>query len=172
MGKIVNRSELAEILGKSLPTISAWVARAGFPVIEEGRQGKEWKFDTAQVIDWIEQQAVANVIGDAAKIDYEEARRRKMVAEATLAEIEVDRLSATVAPVDDIVAMVGMQFANVRTRLLAIPSNCAMALARARKPAEASAIVQEAVIDAMSELTLDSRDEVQKVADAAAAELA
>ncbi|MAF71094.1 terminase small subunit [Alteromonas australica] len=42
----VNRAELADILGCSLPTITSKVQR-GMPCLQRGQRGKEWTFDTA-----------------------------------------------------------------------------------------------------------------------------
>jgi len=52
MGKIVNRSGLAEVFEVSLPTVTAWV-REGMPFVERGGQGKPWQFDTAECIEWV-----------------------------------------------------------------------------------------------------------------------
>lgn len=53
-GVCVNRSALAELCGVSLPTIDAWV-RQGMPFLRRAdrKNGLEWQFDSAAVIDWI-----------------------------------------------------------------------------------------------------------------------
>ena len=52
-GKRVNRAELAEILGVSLPTVDAFVKR-GAPYVSKAdrEKGIPWEFDTAAVIEW------------------------------------------------------------------------------------------------------------------------
>ncbi|MFH0302903.1 terminase small subunit [Bradyrhizobium sp. 31Argb] len=52
MGKVVNRQELADIFGYSLPTISAWVEN-GMPVKSHGGRGKQFEFDTEDVLKWL-----------------------------------------------------------------------------------------------------------------------
>ena len=53
-GKNVNRAELAEILGVSLPTVDAYVKR-GLPYVRQADRDKgiQWQFDTAAVIGWL-----------------------------------------------------------------------------------------------------------------------
>lgn len=89
----INRAELAGICNCSLPTVDAWV-RKGCPVVARGGKGKEWQFDSAAVIDWRIERAVADVANVTAtaegSITKEEADRRKAVAQAVVAEVEAD----------------------------------------------------------------------------------
>ena len=51
---LVNKRELAGMLGVSLPTISAWIDRyPDLPVAERGTNGREWKFDAVAVRDFL-----------------------------------------------------------------------------------------------------------------------
>jgi phage terminase Nu1 subunit (DNA packaging protein) len=43
----VNRTELAEVLGVSMPTITAWLGE-GMPYVEGGGKGKPFVFDTVE----------------------------------------------------------------------------------------------------------------------------
>lgn len=53
-GELVNKRELAAILGISQPTLADWIDRhADFPVVERGTNGKEWRFDAAAVAEFI-----------------------------------------------------------------------------------------------------------------------
>jgi phage terminase Nu1 subunit (DNA packaging protein) len=170
MSKIVNRSELAEIFGKSLPTVSAWITR-GCPVVERGGRGREWQFDTAAVHDWLMTNAVAAASGDTSKMDIDEARRRKLAAEATMAEIDVDQRLARLVTVEDSRRVIGAQCAMVRTRLLAMPSTWAPRLHRIKTIAEIAEVMTAAVVEALEELSADTREQVQQLADMAAQEM-
>lgn len=92
-GRLVNRADLASICSVSLPTVDAWVEK-GCPYVERGSKGREWKFDSAAVIDWRIQRAVENAVSgyedESGKISREEADRRKAVANAITAEIGAD----------------------------------------------------------------------------------
>ncbi len=93
-GRIVNRAGLANICAVSLPTIDAWV-RKDCPVVERGGSGREWKFDTAAVIDW----RIAKAMSDAAAgmsgekggvTTKDQADTRRAIALAIKAEVEAD----------------------------------------------------------------------------------
>jgi hypothetical protein len=43
----VNRRQLADILGISMPTVTAWVGE-GMPFTREGSKSAEWEFDTRE----------------------------------------------------------------------------------------------------------------------------
>ncbi|MGF7175858.1 terminase small subunit [Azospirillum doebereinerae] len=92
-GSRVNRAELADVFGVSLPTIDSWV-RDGCPFAEKGAKGREWAFETANVHRWLVDRAVADVAagyeGEIGGITAEEAKRRKAVADAVVAEIGAD----------------------------------------------------------------------------------
>jgi phage terminase Nu1 subunit (DNA packaging protein) len=48
--QLVNKKELAALLGCALPTIAAWVDRyPDFPVQERGTNGRQWLFDPSEV---------------------------------------------------------------------------------------------------------------------------
>jgi phage terminase Nu1 subunit (DNA packaging protein) len=50
-GKIVNKSELAEILGISERTLTSY-QKSGLPIEVEGGRGNSHQYDTKEVIDW------------------------------------------------------------------------------------------------------------------------
>ena len=47
----MNRAEVAEFYGASLPTIDAWV-RKGCPYIEKGSRGRPYRFNLGEVMEW------------------------------------------------------------------------------------------------------------------------
>ncbi|GJE45935.1 terminase small subunit [Methylobacterium soli] len=92
-GRELNRVDLASLCGVSLPTVDGWI-KIGCPFLERGSKGREWKFDSAAVIDWRMQRAVESAVagyaGEGDKVLKEEADRRKAVAAAITAEIAAD----------------------------------------------------------------------------------
>ena len=96
----VNRTELSNLLGCSLPTINSKVS-SGMPYVQKGGRGKEWIFDTSEVIDWEKNHAVSNAVGDLSKVDADEMKLRKLAAETTIVEIEAAKQKGEVAPVED-----------------------------------------------------------------------
>jgi phage terminase Nu1 subunit (DNA packaging protein) len=98
MGWEVNRNELAEVFGVTPPTVTAWVER-GCPYLAGGRKGRVWLFDTAAVARWREEQARQEAQEPTAAVPLEEAQRRREVALAELAELDLaDRRAAREGP--------------------------------------------------------------------------
>jgi len=129
MGKIVNRQELADIFGYSLPTISAWIDD-GLPVETHGGRGKQFEFDTEKCLKWLlareraerKQKAAASVVEGDESITIDKARLRHEIAKAKTAEIELATKMGLVRPVSMIARVLSNEIANARARLLAIPS--------------------------------------------------
>ena len=92
-GRSVNRADLASLCSVSLPTVDSWVEK-GCPYIERGSKGREWKFDSAVVIEWRIQRAVENAVSgyedESGNVSKDEADRRRAVANAITAEIAAD----------------------------------------------------------------------------------
>lgn len=47
----LNKSEVAQFFGVSLPTVDAWL-RDGMPLVSEGTNGRAWEFQASQVWAW------------------------------------------------------------------------------------------------------------------------
>jgi phage terminase Nu1 subunit (DNA packaging protein) len=149
-GKIANLAELVLIFGVAEQTARKWVAK-GCPVIQKGGLGGEWKFSTADVSSWlVAQQKRAK---SEEHVDLEEARRRKLAAEAEREEIEVAKLRGEVIPVDMVARIIGDQFTACRARLLSIPTKLAPVLVSSADMAECRTLLETAVDEALHELT-------------------
>lgn len=117
-GKIVNRTELAQILGVSLPTINAWV-NDKMPFVSRGGRGKDWQFDTADVIQWRAERAASEAGGaldDIDSIDKEIAR----------VKLERERLkyateAALVVPLDQLERRLSVVFAEIKAAMRNLP---------------------------------------------------
>lgn len=122
---IVNRAQLAEILGVSRPTIDARIER-GMPIEVKGSKGKEAKFDTEAVIKWHIDQALADFRppepgDDGAKISHKELARQKLEAETTIAQLELAKKLELVVLVEDVAATIADGLAKTRAALLNLP---------------------------------------------------
>ncbi len=99
---------------------------------------------------------VAPLLTDAGPLDdgqsIEEARRRKMSAEARLAEMNVEKTAGRLLDRTDVDAAVMGAFARVRARLLAVPHKCAPLVVGLGAP-EASEVIRQAVYEALNELS-------------------
>src|SRR3954453_4794819 len=110
-GRDVNQVELADIFGVSTVTIRTW-ERRGLPVVTKGRKGAAGVYNTAEVAKWREQQAAGAAAGDDNSVDEAEGKRRKIVAEARLAELELAREEGALVEIDAVAAEVGSVLAR------------------------------------------------------------
>lgn len=100
-------------------------------------------------------QAAERIALSVAPFDLNEARRVKENYLALLSQLEYDQKSGAVVAVQDVAKVWGEILARVRTRLLAIPAQCAPQAQRAKTVPEAQGVIQSAVTEALEELTAD-----------------
>lgn len=143
----VTRAELADILGVAKTTVDAWVSR-GAPFVERGAgKGSRWAFDVAAVVEWrIEEKAkeVARRFEEAgAAGSREDAERRRAVALATLAEIELDERLGRVVLVSDAAEASASFVQVIRTGLANAAFKIAGRAASMGNPAQIQLMVED-----------------------------
>jgi len=123
----LNKTQVSDLLGCTLPTVDAKVRR-GMPFEERGRRGgKDWVFDSAAVVEWERQQAVLNS-GGSGGADEDELKRRKLAAETGKAELELAKAKGEVAVLADVERAVARAFAEVRVSMRNIPQRVVVSL--------------------------------------------
>lgn len=153
-GVEVSKADLARMFGVSLNTIGQWVNK-GCPWITKGCPGKQWTFNTAEVVAWREEHVAQQVQGDTSQLDIEEARRRKMAAEAAMMELDLAKRRGEVLEVEAVAEVIGDDYANVRAKLLSLPTKLAPILVGIEDPAECLMLIERGVTEALEELTAD-----------------
>lgn len=152
--KWIPQKELQEITGLSRPVLAEWANRPGCPKkVVNGRTLYAWP-------DWNEWRFQEGRRSKAPE-DVEEAKARKLAAEAELAEIERDRERGLLVPVVDVEREVGVVFDRLRAKLVALPGKWGPMLVGCRTIAEATARLEPAVHDAMADLSY-AGDEVSE----------
>ncbi|WP_441253618.1 terminase small subunit [Bradyrhizobium sp. 613_E4_N2_2] len=158
-GQKVNRTQLADVFGVSLPTIDVWT-RTGCPSDQKGAgPGKPWVFDTADVAAWREQRAREDATGDEVS-DERELKRRKLAAETGKAELEFAIAKGEVAPVREFERAQAGLMASIRQNILQVPSRAVLQLLgetdeRTFKSKLAAELTLALETAAESDLTLD-----------------
>lgn len=164
----VNRKGLSDILGISLPTVTAWVDQ-GMPFTREGSKSAEWEFDSRECVEWFaankfKMKARGPAPGEdpfnedgTTRETIEEAERRKMIAQADKAEVQVAKEAGLLVPIDEVAATVAEENARVRARLLTLPNELRPKvltfLAHDRKAAEQLlADAEGVVLEALGEI--------------------
>ncbi|WP_430430204.1 terminase small subunit [Oceanicaulis sp.] len=155
----VNRAKVAEIFGVAVDTVSAWVKR-GCPVLQIGRKGIQWKFNTADVSDWLVQDALRQATSpdgedanaEAINIAVEKARREQY--EADLAELRLRKERGELIELETIMSAVRSEYAVVRTRFGSLPGRLAAQLDPERA-IELQPVIADQVDDILRELSVD-----------------
>jgi len=114
-GQKVNRQQLAAVFGISLPTVDAW-RRAGCPYLAKGGSGREWTFDTADVAEWREQRAREEASGSDVQ-DEAALRKRKLIADLKIVELEALAKMGELAPVADMERALTRVMAEMQSKL-------------------------------------------------------
>lgn len=165
----VNRTELAAILGVSMPTITAWLGEdPPLPYVEGGGKGKPFVFSTTEAIEWWcenkrrrKHTGPSNFDGPGdAPESYEEAERRKMIATADKAELELAKAAGRVVEITDVTQSIAEMHVKVRTRLLSIGNKVRVRVTAyfgGDKTAEEAvvSVVEEVVTEAIGEIRDD-----------------
>ena len=124
MQETVSQVELATLLDVTPKTIRAW-QRQGCPVEAKGRRGVPSRYSVAAVVRWREDQVRLAAAGDLSAMDADEARRRKLAADAALAELELCRQRDEVVELEHVEKVVGAALATTRARLLQVGAKVA-----------------------------------------------
>ena len=148
----LNRMELAEFFDLSLPSIDARV-RKGMPFESKGGRGKEWVFESADVVAWEKQQAVNNAIGDTALVDSEELKQRKLAAETSIAEIEAAKARGEVLEIDAVVKVITNDYITLKQRLRQVAQRLAPLVVGETDELEVKQTISEEIDDALTELS-------------------
>lgn len=155
-GLILNRTELAEVFAVAPTTVDGWTRR-GAPVLKRatgrGSGATAWQFESAAIVEWLREQSVKNAIGDLTKIDTAEARRRKVAAEAALAELELAERRRDLVEVAAVETVWCGLVGNFKARLLVMPSKLAVKVASLSEPPIVRATLEDAIYEALAELS-------------------
>jgi len=111
-GQILNRTQLSDVFGVSMPTIDDWV-RKGCPVVSRGGRGREWQFNSAEVRGWRDDDIRTERDGTR-NATVEELKRRKLEAETETAELDLAKAKHLVVPVEQYERALSKAFGEVR----------------------------------------------------------
>ena len=122
----LNRSELAEYMGVSMPTIDTW-RKEGLPVLERGGPGRQWAFDLPAVVKWYGDRRASQAAGDA-PTDLTAIELRTASAKMLKAELELAQARGEVAPIREFERAQAAAFAQVRSNVMNVPQRVVIQL--------------------------------------------
>lgn len=138
-------------MGITPPTLDEWVRR-GCPAVEKGGRGRAWRFNTAEVIKWREQDVREAALGVEVSTEAE-LRRRKLEAETGLVELEFAQARGAVILVEEFERALAKGFGEVRSRLRStLPSRVAGRIAALTSETEIKAVLREEIDEALDVL--------------------
>lgn len=157
--KTLSKIDLAAALGVSTQTLDQWLGR-GMPYVSKpGAGSRSYSFDLSEVLRWRLDYERAKMDAETDETDLDEAKRRRAVAEARIAEMQADREAGQLLLREDVDAAVVGAFARVRARLLAIPGKVAP-IVQGQPTPEAAETIRKAVYEALRELSETSVSEL------------
>ena len=148
----VSQIELAALLGVTPKTIRSW-QRAGMPVEQRGRRGVASRYSVADCVEWAIQRAEAQARAMPDDADFEQARARKVAAEAGLAEIALAKARGEVVELDTAAKAVGAALATTRARLLQIGAKVAPQADLQPDEATLQALLDDAIHEAIEPIS-------------------
>lgn len=140
-GEVVNKARLCLLTGRSRPQIDRWIIE-GCPVVEAAKdKGGEWKFNTAQVFDWLELRSEA----DDEKIDLNDERARLAREQADHQALKNAALRSELLPADEVIAGWQSAIGRARALLLGIPTASAVQIVVAARQHDDGSEAERAV---------------------------
>lgn len=149
-GSLVNLVGLRKVMGVTDTDVKNFIAN-GMP--HEGGKGRSYKFNTAECFHWrmaferkkLESQFLSMIPDDEpeAKMTHTEAKRRREVAIALKAELELANERKQVANIEDLTAMFSDALVNVRANLTSMSSRLAGVLSHQDEDAVAKLLDSE-----------------------------
>lgn len=165
----VNAAKLAELYDVDPRTVTNWVNSD--PPCPSEKKGRERLFETAKVAAWRERRAAAEAIAEAQKqkpTDEADAKLRKLMAEAILAEIAVREKEGELVPRDIVDDVAGQMADRLRAVCINAPSAYALDLERVGIPPETAQEVLEKLADDLVRALRGAVDEPEAELDDAA----
>ena len=139
-------NEAAYRLGMTGQSVGVWATKEGAPVIlKGGRRYAIWP----RFPEWYREQ----IQRATAPADLEEAKARKLAAEAELAEYQLAQARGEFIAVADLTTRVGPMLDTFRAKLLAIPGRLAPHVVACRDIADARDLLERELAVVLEELS-------------------
>lgn len=151
----LTRRDVGTLFGHRDRTIELWILNHGLPVHHTAESGKQF-FVKEDVLNWYSEYEKTKAHRVTATHSFDEAKTRKMVADAMLAELELARETKKVVEVDAVVDIVKHQYANVRAKLLAIPTRVAPQIYLMDNITDVQTMLEQVINETLEELQEDA----------------
>lgn len=148
--------QLAQYFGVSRQTVHVWL-KEGMPLKKRGAPGRAHQFETSEVIRWYKDKAVkaATADGDSDLMNIEEAKRRKIAAEAGIVEINLAKARGEVVPLEEVERELANKFAQFRSRIRKVPERCVLRVIGEKNQSKIKSEILDEIDQCLEELSLE-----------------
>lgn len=95
MGRVVNKKDLADLIGVTERTLTDWQKEEEFPIILDAERGYENQYDTEAIIKWM-------IVREVRKVSRETQKDRLSRLQGDKLEIELAKENGTLVPANEI----------------------------------------------------------------------
>jgi hypothetical protein len=142
----VTFSQFAKFKGVTNQYVHKWASSSGFPIVD----GK-FELEVAERVWQRRPQSRQK------KIDFEEARTKKMEADARLAEMSADTMASQLVETQSVVETWERSFAKIKTKMTALPNKMGPILAVQDDPKIVTNQLKNAINKILNELATNAR---------------
>lgn len=151
--------EASALIGIHRNTLTAWL-KDGCPAERKANAelGIAWEVHLPDVIEWMAQrrvEAAVSSLDGGEKVSEDEARRRRVLAQAIQEEIKADEALRRVVQIADVCDRVASEYAAVRSHLQAVGSKVAGKAATLTSAPEIQGLVDDAIREALEAMQYD-----------------
>ncbi|CUW87506.1 terminase small subunit [Agrobacterium genomosp. 2] len=132
--RTVSVKQCSLLLNRDRNTIQKWLDQ-GCPFVTHADRnlGVAWELDLAEVVRWLEERAArtaAEKFGDTedGKMSKEEADRRKAVAGAVVAELEMVEKLRTVIPISTVLDLWAKDYSEIKAKAMSLGDKIAVSV--------------------------------------------
>lgn len=124
--RLVSVKQAATLLNRDRNTVQKWLDR-GCPFVTKGDRalGIAWELDLADVVKWLEERAGENAAEKFAsstggQVSEDEAKRRKALAQAVVAELDMLERLDTIVLKSDVLDLIAAYYGEIKSKLMSI----------------------------------------------------
>jgi len=166
---MLNMAAICILFGVANSRAITRLIQMGMPVVQYGEKGKQWRFKKDDVVAWhkvnvegISPDADTPTISNggldsklAGTATYEQARTRKMNAEAEIKEIQLAKERGDAVSINDVKKEWEKLIGSLRSKLLGIPVKVAPQVEGCEDMQEVESIITGYIRDALDEISSD-----------------
>lgn len=141
----------SQFFGVDSRTVQRWMTN-GCPGSKDPKG--RWVINSAAVSEWLRQRERESALGEVSSIDEDEARRRKISAEAALAEFELATKQGSAVSIEHFEKVMSLMVASARAKLLNLGAKLAPLLIGCTSVTEGKDAIDGGIREVLAELSV------------------